>query len=113
MPSTTPSSEAASHPDRALPTVADRRALRFAMTLSLVIGLVMFAIKVGAYLLTGSEPNLANNPRAPKFCGDLCVLVPFSISLEVAGKLSADAMDNQPGEVCLEQLESRSCGFWF
>jgi cation diffusion facilitator family transporter len=46
--------------DQTLPTVADRRALRFAMTLSLVIGLLMFAIKVGAYLLTGSAAILSD-----------------------------------------------------
>jgi cation diffusion facilitator family transporter len=39
---------------------ADRRALTFAMSLSLVTGLVMFAIKVGAYLLTGSAAILSD-----------------------------------------------------
>lgn len=39
---------------------ADRKALRFAMTLSLVIGCLMFVIKVGAYLLTGSAAILSD-----------------------------------------------------
>jgi cation diffusion facilitator family transporter len=39
---------------------ADRRALTLAMSLSLSIGLVMFAIKVGAYLLTGSAAILSD-----------------------------------------------------
>jgi cation diffusion facilitator family transporter len=60
MPSTTPRSEAASNSAQSLPTVADRRALQFAMTLSLVIGLLMFAIKVGGYLLTGSAAILSD-----------------------------------------------------
>lgn len=34
-------------------TEADRKALSFAMALSLAIGLLMFVMKVGAYLLTG------------------------------------------------------------
>ncbi len=42
------------------PKESDRSALRFAMTLSLVIGLLMFAIKVGAYLLTGSAAILSD-----------------------------------------------------
>ncbi|MCL4201888.1 MAG: cation diffusion facilitator family transporter [Pirellulaceae bacterium] len=46
--------------DQTIVTVADQRALRFAMTLSLVIGLLMFAIKVGAYLLTGSAAILSD-----------------------------------------------------
>ena len=41
-------------------TEADRKALNFAMTLSLVIGLLMFVIKVGAYLLTGSAAILSD-----------------------------------------------------
>lgn len=46
--------------DGGVPADGDRRALRFAMTLSLVIGLLMFAIKVGAYLLTGSAAILSD-----------------------------------------------------
>lgn len=38
----------------------DRKALTFAMRLSLVVGLLMFAIKVGAYLLTGSAAILSD-----------------------------------------------------
>lgn len=41
-------------------TEADRQALSFAMTLSLVIGLLMFVMKVGAYLLTGSAAILSD-----------------------------------------------------
>lgn len=41
-------------------TEADRKALRFAMTLSLVIGCLMFFMKVGAYLLTGSAAILSD-----------------------------------------------------
>jgi cation diffusion facilitator family transporter len=39
---------------------ADRKALRFAMTLSLGIGCLMFVMKVGAYLLTGSAAILSD-----------------------------------------------------
>jgi len=39
---------------------ADQRALSFAMTLSLIIGVMMFAIKVGAYVLTGSAAILSD-----------------------------------------------------
>lgn len=39
---------------------ADRKALRFAMTLSLVIGCLMFVMKVSAYLLTGSAAILSD-----------------------------------------------------
>jgi cation diffusion facilitator family transporter len=39
---------------------ADRRALSFAMNLSLVIGLLMFVMKMGAYLLTGSAAILSD-----------------------------------------------------
>lgn len=42
------------------PTETDRQALRFAMTLSLVAGCLMFVIKVGAYLLTGSAAILSD-----------------------------------------------------
>ncbi|MFA5262277.1 MAG: cation diffusion facilitator family transporter [Opitutaceae bacterium] len=41
-------------------TAADRKALSFAMTLSLGIGLLMFVMKVGAYLLTGSAAILSD-----------------------------------------------------
>jgi divalent metal cation (Fe/Co/Zn/Cd) transporter len=39
---------------------ADRKALSFAMTLSLAIGLLMSVMKVGAYLLTGSAAILSD-----------------------------------------------------
>ncbi len=39
---------------------ADRDALRFAMNLSLVVGLLMFVMKMGAYLLTGSAAILSD-----------------------------------------------------
>lgn len=39
---------------------ADRDALRFAMNLSLAVGLLMFVMKVGAYLLTGSAAILSD-----------------------------------------------------
>lgn len=39
---------------------AERRALEFAMRLSLFVGLLMFAIKVGAYVLTGSTAILSD-----------------------------------------------------
>jgi cation diffusion facilitator family transporter len=38
----------------------DRKALRFAMTVSLVIGCLMFVMKVSAYLLTGSAAILSD-----------------------------------------------------
>jgi divalent metal cation (Fe/Co/Zn/Cd) transporter len=41
-------------------TDADRGALSLAMTLSLVIGLLMFVMKVGADLLTGSAAMLSD-----------------------------------------------------
>jgi len=44
----------------AVRTEADRKALNFAMTLSLVVGLLMFVIKMGAYLLTGSAAILSD-----------------------------------------------------
>jgi cation diffusion facilitator family transporter len=44
----------------ALPSETDRQALNFAMRLSLVVGLLMFVIKVGAYLLTGSAAILSD-----------------------------------------------------
>ena len=39
---------------------SDRKALVFAMNLSLVVGLLMFVIKMGAYLLTGSSAILSD-----------------------------------------------------
>jgi cation diffusion facilitator family transporter len=39
---------------------ADRKALRFAMTLSLVVGCLMFVMKVSAYLITGSAAILSD-----------------------------------------------------
>src|SRR5512140_409554 len=39
---------------------ADRRALRLAMNLSLGVGMLMFVMKVGAYLLTGSAAILSD-----------------------------------------------------
>ncbi|MEI6390176.1 MAG: cation diffusion facilitator family transporter [Verrucomicrobiota bacterium] len=41
-------------------TETDRKALSFAMTLSLTIGLLMFVMKVGAYWLTGSAAILSD-----------------------------------------------------
>ena len=41
-------------------TQADRKAMNFAMTLSLVVGVVMFVMKVGAYLLTHSSAILSD-----------------------------------------------------
>ena len=41
-------------------TPADRRALGFAMTLSLVVGVAMFFMKSGAYVLTGSAAILSD-----------------------------------------------------
>jgi cation diffusion facilitator family transporter len=46
--------------DHTVLSEADQRALWFAMTLSLVIGLLMFVIKIGAYLLTGSAAILSD-----------------------------------------------------
>ena len=39
---------------------ADRQALQFAMNLSLVVGLLMFVMKTGAYMLTGSAAILSD-----------------------------------------------------
>ena len=39
---------------------SDRRSLLFAMNLSLVVGLLMFVMKMGAYLLTGSSAILSD-----------------------------------------------------
>src|SRR5512135_2164785 len=39
---------------------SDRKAMNFAMNLSLAIGLLMFVMKVGAYLLTGSAAILSD-----------------------------------------------------
>lgn len=40
--------------------VSDRRSLTLAMRLSLIVGVVMFVMKVGAYLLTGSAAILSD-----------------------------------------------------
>lgn len=39
---------------------SDRRALKLAMSLSLLIGFLMLAIKTGAYMLTGSAAILSD-----------------------------------------------------
>src|SRR5512140_900639 len=39
---------------------ADRRALRLAMNLSLGVGMLMFVMKTGAYVLTGSSAILSD-----------------------------------------------------
>ena len=44
----------------AVKSVADRKAMNFAMNLSLGIGILMFIMKVGAYLLTGSAAILSD-----------------------------------------------------
>ncbi|MFN8177518.1 MAG: cation diffusion facilitator family transporter [bacterium] len=44
----------------AVSSEADRRALAFAMTLSLVVGIMMFVMKVTAYLMTGSAAILSD-----------------------------------------------------
>lgn len=46
--------------DRSAQSAADRRALSLAMNLSLAAGLVMFVMKAGAYLLTGSAAILSD-----------------------------------------------------
>ena len=46
--------------DRSGKSDADRKALAFAMNLSLVIGLLMFVMKMSAYLLTGSAAILSD-----------------------------------------------------
>jgi hypothetical protein len=43
----------------AVKSEADRKAMNFAMNLSLGIGLLMFLMKMGAYLLTGSAAILS------------------------------------------------------
>jgi len=48
---------------------SDRKALSFAMTLSLAIGLLMFVMKVGAYLLTGSAAILSDAAESGGACG--------------------------------------------
>ena len=44
----------------AVKSAADRKAMNFAMNLSLGIGILMFIMKVGAYLLTGSAAILSD-----------------------------------------------------
>lgn len=51
---------------------ADRKALRFAMTLSLVIGCLMFVIKVGAYSLTGSAAILSDAAESVVHVAAVC-----------------------------------------
>src|SRR5512139_390282 len=51
---------------------ADRKALRFAMTLSLVIGFLMFVMKVGAYLLTGSAAILSDAAESVVHVAAVC-----------------------------------------
>jgi cation diffusion facilitator family transporter len=46
--------------EAAVRTETDRKALTFAMRLSLGVGLLMFVMKVGAYLLTGSAAILSD-----------------------------------------------------
>ena len=53
-------------------TEADRKALSFAMTLSLVIGLLMFVMKVGAYLLTGSAAILSDAAESVVHVAAVC-----------------------------------------
>lgn len=51
---------------------ADRKALRFAMTLSLVIGCLMFVMKVSAYLLTGSAAILSDAAESVVHVAAVC-----------------------------------------
>lgn len=53
-------------------TPADRRALSFAMTLSLVIGMVMFVMKVSAYVLTGSAAILSDAAESVVHVAAVC-----------------------------------------
>jgi cation diffusion facilitator family transporter len=53
-------------------SAADRRALSFAMTLSLVIGVVMFVMKVSAYLLTGSAAILSDAAESVVHVAAVC-----------------------------------------
>jgi len=46
--------------ETAVSSEADRRALAFAMTLSLAIGILMFVMKMTAYLMTGSSAILSD-----------------------------------------------------
>ena len=45
-------------------SAADRKAMSFAMNLSLGVGLLMFVMKMGAYLLTGSSAILSDADMA-------------------------------------------------
>ena len=62
-------------------TEADRKALSFAMALSLAIGLFMSLIKVGAYLLTGSAAILSDAAESvgTHGCGHLRRLQPQTV----------------------------------
>ena len=42
-------------------SAADRKAMNFAMNLSLAVGVLMLVMKVGAYLLTGSAAIFHSN----------------------------------------------------
>lgn len=53
-------------------TEADRKALSFAMSLSLAIGLLMFVMKVGAYVLTGSAAILSDAAESVVHVAAVC-----------------------------------------
>lgn len=61
-------------------TDADRVALMWAMNLSLVVGLVMFVMKVGAYLLTGSAAILSDAAESVVHVAAVCFAA-FSLRL--------------------------------
>jgi cation diffusion facilitator family transporter len=67
---------------------ADRKALRFAMTLSLVIGLLMFVMKMSAYLLTGSAAILSD---AAESVVHVAAVVFASYSLNLSYKPADDS----------------------
>jgi cation diffusion facilitator family transporter len=50
----------------------DRKASRFAMRLSLIVGLVMFFLKMGAYLLTGSAAILSDAAESVVHVAAVC-----------------------------------------
>jgi len=64
-------------------TEADRKALSFAMTLSLAVGLLMFVLKVGAYLLTGSAAILSD---AAESVGHVAAVIFAAYSLKLSYK---------------------------
>lgn len=53
-------------------TEADRKSLSFAMTLSLVTGLVMFVLKVSAYIMTGSAAILSDAAESVVHVAAVC-----------------------------------------